>query len=406
VDTREIYKMAGLLDDFCGDLQKSFKKKNDLMVLDPNAVHKGIYTGCLSIDTDVGPLAYYGRLTEIVGMESSGKSTLVTQIAREFKKDPANIGRCAVIVDTELAFDPIYAEALGAHLDDRFRVLRPTNAEETDVICTELFKKLGDAVGLLVIDSVAMTRTLDEISHMQGDSSQKSSHASFWGQFGIKLVQWASKHNTAIVLINQIRSKPMMGQNDKYSITNTGLGSGHSNTDTGISTTGGFGLKFYLSARFLLKFSSSLKEKVIVDESTGEIDDAKVANIYSIVNFKNKCTSPNKRAKYIIAYGEGTDDSPIIKDYLTSRGVISTQGSFVSYKGTNDALSFRVNGKIAFNTKFKTPEVLEDAKKQYIALKGGHVEAPINANAASEWGEEGLGATDEDKIQMHEDTSF
>lgn len=222
--------MAGLFDDFCQEVSKQYKKTNDLIVADPHTTYTMIPTNCLEIDTEMnGGLAILGRVVEVAGFESSGKTTLITQSCISALKMFPTKG--VAYFDAEQAFDFTYASALGLETSDRFKVFRTMNAEELDDVMTKMVAKLGNHLSMIVIDSVASARTKAEITAQLGQSSQKSQHATFWGQFVLKLVMWASKYNIAIVLINQFRSKPSINQNDKFSLANTGIGNGYSNTD-------------------------------------------------------------------------------------------------------------------------------------------------------------------------------
>lgn len=319
---------------------------------------------------------------------SGGKSTLAMQTCREAKKKGI-----VLYFDNEQAFDYNYAKSLGLVEDDNFVVYRPRSAEETEKLTIMAIEALGSAISMVVYDSVAATRTESELGRSHGESGQKSEHATFWGTFGVKWMNWASQHKIAVVLINQLRAKPMLGQNDKFSITNNGVGAGYSNTETAVSSTGGNALKYWFSARYLLRASTTLKEQ-IEDDATGEIDEKRVANVYRLESIKNKCFAPYKRAKYVIRFGVGTDDSSIIKDYLTAIGKITTAGSFISYNAKNPDLSFRLNGKVAFNKKFMTKEVLDDAKLQYLEAKQSGELAKVQSSEEV-WGE-GIAEADKD----------
>ena len=319
---------------------------------------------------------------------SGGKTTLAMQSMREAKKKGI-----VLLFDNEQAFDYTYANSMGLFEDDNFVVFRPQNAEETEAIAEDAVATFGSSISMMVFDSVAATRPKSEMDRKHGDSSQKAEHATFWGSFGNKLVMWASRHHIAVILINQLRSKPSIGNMDKFSIGNTGIGAGYSNTDTSFNSTGGFALKFQLSARYLLRMTSTLKEQ-IEDDVTGEIEELRVANVFRIESIKNKCFAPFKRSKYVIRFGVGTDDTSIIKDYLTAVGVISTTGSFISYKSDNPELCFRLNGKSAFNKRFSDPDIIEDAKKQFLHFKQSGQEIQVQSN--SDIWNEGVNAEEDD----------
>lgn len=384
--------MAGMFDDFCSDIHKQYKKTNDLIVADPHTTYTMIPTGSLEIDTEMnGGLAIVGRVVEVSGFESSGKTTLMSQSCVQALKMFPTKG--VLYMDSEQSFDFTYAKSLGLEQNDRFKVFRPMNAEELDDVLTKAVAKLTSNISMIVIDSVASARTKAEITAVLGQSSQKGQHATFWGSFVLKLVMWASKYGIAIVLINQFRSKPSISQNDKFALSNTGIGNGESSVNSQLTTTGGFAVRFYCSARYVLKNISPLKEEV-ADKFSGEIEELRVANVCRIEAIKNKCYPPNKRVKYIIRFGTGTDDTPIIKDFLTKVGVIAVNGSMITYNGSIPELTFKENGKLRFNEHFTRPEFLEDAKKQFVTLKGtNYLENVVASNVDDIW-DEGLGATD------------
>ena len=370
----------GLLDDVMGDLKKTYKKKNDTLIFDPNRQKEFISSGSVILDINLGGgIACRGRLVELFSFESGGKTTLALQsCVQAIKKYPDKV---VLFFDQEGHADIEYMNSLGLEIGDNFQIFQPDSAEEVEDITTRFIKKMPDNISMIVYDSVAAIRPSSMAEHMHGESNQKAGHAFFWTDFSPKINNWAKKHDIAFLLINQLRAKPQIGSMDKFSIGNTGMGAGFSNTDSSFNTTGGTALKFYLSARYVLRHVSDVKEQT-EDEITGELIDSKVAKKYKVQNVKNKLTRPHRESNYIIRYGQGTDDSILIRDILTDAKVITNSGSFINYQSSDGTLDFKENGKIKFMIRFCTPDILADATKQYITLKSGS-EIEVNGDGAS-----------------------
>lgn len=358
-----------LLDDVMGDLKKTYKKKNDTLVFDPNRQKEFISSGSVVLDANLGGgIACRGRLVELFSFESGGKTTLALQSCVEaIKKYP---DKTVLFFDQEGHADIEYMNSLGLEIGPNFQIFQPDSAEEVEDITTRFIKKMPDGVSMIVYDSVAAIRPSSMAEHMHGESNQKAGHAFFWTDFSPKINNWAKKFDIAFLLINQLRAKPQIGNMDKFSIGNTGMGAGFSNTDSSFNTTGGTALKFYLSARYLLRHVSDVKEQT-EDEITGELIDSKVAKKYKVQNVKNKLTKPHRESNYIIRYGMGTDDAILIRDVLQNAKIITNSGSFINYQSSDGTLDFKENGKIKFMIRFNTEEILQDAIKQYMTLMGG-----------------------------------
>ena len=299
---------------------------------------------------------------------SGGKTTLALQTCvQAIRQYPDQV---VLFFDAEGHMDITYANSLGLEIGDNFLVFQPDSAEEVEDILTRFIKKMADRISLVVFDSVAAIRPSSMAEHMHGESNQKAGHAFFWTDFSPKINNWAKKYDIAFLLLNQLRAKPSIGNMDKFSVGNTGLGAGFSNTDTSFTSTGGTALRFYLSARYLLRHISDVKEQT-EDDVTGELIDLKIAKKYKIQNIKNKLTAPHKESNYIIRYGMGTDDSILVRDFLQSAKVITSSGSFINYKSSDGSLDFKENGKIRFMKKFTQPEIFADALQQFVDLKAG-----------------------------------
>lgn len=314
---------------------------------------------------------------------SGGKTTLALQSCVEaIKKYPDKV---VLFFDQEGHADIEYMNSLGLEIGPNFQIFQPDSAEEVEDITSRFVKKMPDGISMIVYDSVAAIRPSSMAEHMHGESNQKAGHAFFWTDFSPKINNWAKKYDIAFLLINQLRAKPQIGSMDKFSIGNTGVGAGFSNTDSSFNTTGGTALKFYLSARYLLRHVADVKEQT-EDEITGELIDSKVAKKYKVQNVKNKLTIPHRESNYIIRYGMGTDDAILIRDVLQNAKIITNSGSFINYQSSDGTLDFKENGKIKFMIRFTTREILQDATKQYLTLMGGKEIEAINENTSNDDG--------------------
>jgi recombination protein RecA len=256
-----------------------------------------ISTGSLSLDLALGVGGLpRGRIIEIYGPESSGKTTLTLHIIAEAQKTG---GTCAFI-DAEHALDTEYAKKLGVNLD-KLLVSQPDNGEQALEITDQLVR--SGALDVLVVDSVAALTPRAEIEGDMGDS-HVGLHARLMSQALRKLTGSVSKSNTIVIFINQIRMK---------------IGVMFGNPET---TTGGNALKFYASVRMDIRRTGAIKDK---EEVVGNTTKVKVV--------KNKVAPPFREALFDIMYGEGISRTGEVVDLGVARGVIEKAGAWFSYKG-------------------------------------------------------------------------
>lgn len=378
-----------MLKEVLEQVQKNLKKAspknyNDQLVFDIKRKVQPISCGSVIVDraTGVGGLAVRGRLIEISGVESSGKTTLCAQTCAEEQRRilEEKTGESVLYVDYEQAYDFDYGNSLGLRIDgESFAVIQPMNAEEGEKALFEVWEQLGSKLKLVVIDSVAACRTKEMMEEGGGPIGQ---HAIYWSAFSPKINVLAKKYNTAVLLVNQLRAKPQIGNMDKFKVMSTGVGAGYSSFDNQFNTTGGNTLKFYLSARYLLHQSGEVKEES-VDAETGEIEKIRVANWITIKNIKSKISPPFRSVKFVIRYGEGTDDSLPLFNLLKESGIITTKGSYLSYKSHNKKVDFQESSTARFMARFTQDDVFFDALDHLAELQ------PVSSENASEDDESG-----------------
>lgn len=282
-----------------GQIERQFGKGAVMRMGDSSAARdiEAISTGSLGLDIALGIGGLpKGRVVEIYGPESSGKTTLTLQVIAECQKQ----GGTAAFVDAEHALDPVYAQKLGVNVDDLL-VSQPDNGEQALEIADMLVR--SGAVDIVVVDSVAALTPKAEIEGDMGDS-HVGLQARLMSQALRKLTGNIKRSNTLVIFINQIRMK---------------IGVMFGNPET---TTGGNALKFYASVRLDIRRIGNIKKG---EEITGSETRVKVV--------KNKVAPPFKQAEFEILYGEGISREGELVDLGVKQNLIGKAGAWYSYKG-------------------------------------------------------------------------
>ena len=320
-----------------GQIEKQFGKGSVMRMGDVSAQGIDVVsTGSLALDVALGIGGLpRGRVVEIYGPESSGKTTLALQVIAEAQK----AGGTSAFIDAEHALDPAYAEKLGVQIDDLL-VSQPDTGEQALEITDMLVR--SSAVDVVVIDSVAALTPKAEIEGEMGDSHM-GLHARLMSQALRKLTSNIKRSNTLVIFINQIRMK---------------IGVMFGNPET---TTGGNALKFYASVRLDIRRIGAIKKG---DEIVGNDTRVKVV--------KNKMAPPFKQALFEILYGEGISRQGELIELGVKEGIVDKAGAWYSYNG--DRIG---QGKDNVRNFLKdNPEIAQDIEQQLRARLLGQDDEP------------------------------
>ncbi|HEX4809414.1 MAG TPA: recombinase RecA [Bryobacteraceae bacterium] len=282
-----------------GQIEKQFGKGSILRLGAKEAIVpvSAISSGSISVDYALGVGGFpRGRICEVFGPESSGKTTIALQVIAEAQKT----GGMAAFIDVEHALDPVYAKQLGVDVDNLL-VSQPDFAEQALEITAALIT--SGSIDVLVVDSVAALVPKAELDGEMGDSHM-GVQARLMSQAMRKLTGVVSKSNTCLIFINQIREK---------------IGVMFGNPET---TTGGRALKFYSSVRVDIRRIAAIKD-----------GDAVTGNRTKVKIVKNKVAPPFREAEFDIIYGEGVSREGDLIDLGVAQNIVEKSGSWYSYKG-------------------------------------------------------------------------
>lgn len=310
------------LQSVIGQIEKQFGKGSVMKLGENMSMNiESISTGSLSLDLALGINGVpKGRIIEIYGPESSGKTTVALQICAESQKLGGNVA----FIDAEHALDPVYAKNLGVDVDNLI-ISQPDTGEQGLEIAEALVR--SGAIDVLVVDSVAALVPRAEIEGEMGDS-HVGLHARLMSQALRKLTGAIQKTGCVAIFINQLREK---------------VGVMFGNPET---TTGGRALKFYASVRLDVRRIETLKNK------EGEM----IGNKTRVKVMKNKVAPPFKEAEFDIMYGKGIDRTGEIIDEGVKLGIVDKSGAWFSYNGERLGQG-RENSKTYLN---ENPEVKEE----------------------------------------------
>lgn len=323
------------LDAAIAKLEKDFGKGTVMRLGDPSAqvAVETIPTGSLSLDLALGLGGVpKGRIVEIYGPESSGKTTVALHMIAEVQKR----GGIAGFIDAEHALDPVYAKNIGVDVDNLY-ISQPDNGEQALEI-TETMVRSG-AIDIVVVDSVAALVPKAEIDGDMGDS-HVGLQARLMSQALRKLTAVISKSNCTVIFINQLREK---------------VGVMFGNPET---TTGGRALKFYSSVRLDVRRIESLKQS---GEVTGNRTRVKVV--------KNKIAPPFKEAEFDIMFGEGISQEGDILDLAANVNIVVKSGAWYAYEG-NKIGQGRENAKQYLKDNPEICKEIENKVREHYGLQG------------------------------------
>ncbi len=314
-------------------IDKTFGKGSIMRMGDEEVEHvEVIPSGSIALNNALGVGGYpKGRIIEIYGPESSGKTTLAIHAIAEAQKQ----GGIAAFIDAEHAFDRFYAEKLGVDTD-QLLISQPDNGEQALEIAENLIR--SSAIDIIVIDSVAALTPKAEIEGEMGDN-KVGLHARLMSQALRKLTSVIDKTGTVCIFINQLREK---------------IGVMFGNPET---TTGGNALKFYASVRIDIRRVTTLKTG---EEAIGSSVRVKVV--------KNKVAPPFRKAEFDILYGEGICRSGEVVDLGVQFGIIKKSGSFYSYNGSKLAQGRDATRQLMLDN----PDLAAEIEEQIMAkIQGG-----------------------------------
>ncbi|WP_298775885.1 recombinase RecA [uncultured Shewanella sp.] len=336
------------LNAVLGQIEKQFGKGSIMKLGEDRSMDvETISTGSLSLDVALGAGGLpMGRIVEIYGPESSGKTTLTLEVIASAQK----MGKTCAFIDAEHALDPVYAQKLGVDIDNLL-CSQPDTGEQALEICDALTR--SGAVDVIIVDSVAALTPKAEIEGEIGDSHMGLA-ARMMSQAMRKLAGNLKQSNTLLIFINQIRMK---------------IGVMFGNPET---TTGGNALKFYASVRLDIRRTGAIKDR---DEVVGNETRVKVV--------KNKIAAPFKQAEFQILYGEGINSTGELVDLGVAHKLVEKSGAWYSYKGSKIGQGRANAGKHLIENPTVAAEI-EASLREMLLSKAEPVDAAKAAETAGD----------------------
>ena len=320
------------LEEVLNDIEKQFGKGSIMKLGDNKHMELDVVpTGSLSLDIALGVGGFpKGRIIEIYGPESSGKTTFALHAIAEVQKR----GGKAAFIDAEHALDPAYAKNLGVNINDLL-LSQPDTGEQALEICEALVR--SEAIGIIVIDSVAALVPQAEIDGEMGDS-HVGLQARLMSQALRKLSGTINKTNTIAIFINQLREK---------------VGVMFGNPET---TTGGRALKFYSTIRLEVRRSEQLK-----------MGDGVIGNKTNLKVVKNKVAPPFRTATVDIMYGEGVSKEGELVDLASNAGIVEKSGAWFAYNGEKLGQG-KENVKLLLKENIALRDEIEEKVREYYGI--------------------------------------
>lgn len=396
------------------EISKKYAKENPMIVRDCSSILKvpAFSSGSKVIDavSGIGGLVPMGHVVEIVGANTSGKTTVCLQTCAEATK----LGYNVVYIDAESVLDLKYAKALGVPIDsDQFSLIQPQCGEEIidylDMLAEALKKThekgtpdKKDSVGLIVIDSVAAARPLEEL---QGNR-RIGQHATLWSKISYKIKNMAMLYQIGFALVNQVRYAPDISGGRGASGVLDGM---QDSSMSGENTTGGEALKFLYSIRWQFKGFSKV-DGMLTNPFTGELEEGRIGNRSRVKTIKNKLAPPLVQSEFVIEYGKGTVDHHTLTEIMKKKGFIENRGSWKRYIPLDDSLRPNMDhadypGWLYTNKRFEewylTPEVQADVGKRFELIMSGEFDGK-DVSSDSDNGDEHLEFEIEDALDEPE----
>lgn len=348
------------LNVFAKQVISAMGKANPDIVLDPNKRIEFIPTGCLTFDLVSGAGLPRGRLSEVFGMEHSGKTGLALSTHYEVQR----AGGTSIHIDAEFAFDETHArQTYRLVQNDTFKVFQPSCAEEAGQLLDMIIAS-GIKIDFISFDSVDALKPKDLIEGALDKEARVGAQAKKVGQIVTKARVYAMRTNTAILFLNQMRVNI---NTSKYE-QNVGTGSGFNPMESH-TVPGGYALRFYASLRMKLEYGGKIEWEAGENRVTGEAEKQRVGQKVKIINIKNKVGIPFLKAIANFEYPRisdgvrgGWSKGLDIIDLLKKRGMIQQRGTKFIYNGLNIPEWSNTGTKISSEAKFcSDPKLIEDA---------------------------------------------